>query len=127
MTDEQKSIEDANASLMSMLEEVYNRGPEVIYLYKIRIGFWDKLVILNAGTLALSFTIVAALRGHTVGDGGIGFLFAAWKLLLIAIALSILAQWFATAAATYAHRQLTALAIAFENCPRFTRFSDEKS
>ena len=60
---------------------------------KLQISFWDKLVILDAGTLALSINATTAFRGHIVGDGGVGFLFAAWKLLIVSMVLAVLAQW----------------------------------
>jgi hypothetical protein len=62
---------------------------------KLHIGFWEKLVILDAGTLALSLTAATAFRGHTVGDGGVGYLFAAWKLLISSIICATVAQWLA--------------------------------
>jgi hypothetical protein len=91
------------------LDEMYGVAPEIIDLFKVRISFWDKLVILNAGTLALSFTVAATFRGHAVGDGGVGYLFAAWKLLLISIVSAVFAQWTATGAATFFFKASVAL------------------
>ena len=70
----------------------------------MRISYWEKLTVLNAGTLALSFTAAAAFRGHAIGDGGLGYLFAAWKNLIASIALCLVAQWLTWLAATHFQR-----------------------
>jgi hypothetical protein len=67
-------------------------------LIKIRIGIWDKLTVLNASTLALSFTAASAFHTHAVGDGGVNYLFASWKLLIISIGLAAFAQHVAATA-----------------------------
>jgi hypothetical protein len=62
---------------------------------KVYIAFWDKLVLLEGGTLALSLSAATAFRGHTVGDGGVGYLSSAWKFLLASIIVAVIAQWIA--------------------------------
>jgi hypothetical protein len=109
MSDPQTPLADAQDAFDIALDEIYNTTPEILDLVKIRISFWDKLALLNAGTLALSFSASASFRGHSAGDGGVGYLFAAWKLMILAIILSLVAQWAATGSATYLRRQLLAL------------------
>lgn len=104
-----RTIADAEKSYGETLDEIYSTTPEILELTKIRIGFWDKLVILNAGSLALSVSAAASFRGHTIGDGGVGYLLASWKLMILAIGCSMVAQWAATGSATYLRRQLTSL------------------
>jgi hypothetical protein len=61
----------------------------------MQIGFWEKLVVLDAATLAASFTASGIFRQHLIGDGGVGYLAAAWKLLLCGVAFALLSQWVA--------------------------------
>ena len=103
------------------LDEMYSIAPDVVDLFKIRIGFWDKLVILSAGALALSFTIAASFRGHAFGDGGLGYLFAAWKLLVVAIVSAVIAQWTAIGAATFFFRA----AVTLRAHRKFVRLSEK--
>ena len=67
-------------------------------LLKTRISFWEKLVLVDAGALTLSLSAATAFRGHTVGDAGVGYLFGAWRLLLLSIALATMAQWLTASA-----------------------------
>lgn len=78
--------EEAIAAVLNPLSEA---GVDFL---KMLISYWDRLVVLNAGIFALSFTAAIALREHAVGDGGIGYLFSAWKLLISSIACALLAQ-----------------------------------
>jgi hypothetical protein len=62
----------------------------------MRIAFYDKLVILNGGTLALSFTAAFGLYQRvspTLHIAAIGYLFLAWKLLMISIVSSLISNW----------------------------------
>lgn len=110
----------AQAATDAAFQQMYDRTPQVLELVKLRIAFWDKLVVVNAGMLALSLTAAAYFRGSQIGDGGIGHLLAAWKLVIGSIVLATLAQWFATAAATYLFRQTSALDLHL----RLTRVSE---
>ncbi len=76
-------------------------GSKLLEVKKLYIGLWDKLVILGAGVLTLSLTAATAFRGHTVGDGGVGYLFLAWKFLMVSIVLAGLAQVVAAIATEY--------------------------
>lgn len=109
MSDLRTRLNDVQDAFDATLDEVYNTAPEILEITKIRIGLWDKVAILNAGTLALSLSAFASFRGHTIGDGGVGYLFAAWKLMILAIVCSLGAQWAATVSTTYIRRQLIAL------------------
>lgn len=75
-----------------LIQTVYDSLDGQRDLIKIRIGIWDKLTVLNAGTLALSFTAASAFHAHANGDGGVGYLFASWKLLIISIGFACFAQ-----------------------------------
>ena len=101
---------ELNADTVAVLEQIYDRGPQQLELDKLKISFWDKLVIVDAGALALSLTAAGFFRGHSHGDGGVGYLLAAWKLLIGSMAFAIMAQWILTSAAVYSARQLRALA-----------------
>lgn len=103
------AVAGAEKSYGEVLEDLYAVTPEILEIVKLRIAFWDKLVILNAGSLALSVSAAASFRGHTIGDAGVGYLFASWKLMILAIVFSMIAQWAATSSATYLRRQLTSL------------------
>ena len=67
-------------------------APSQVEALRLSISFWEKLVILDGAALTLSVTSATAFRGHTVGDGGVGYLFAAWKLLLLSIIFAAIAQ-----------------------------------
>jgi hypothetical protein len=109
MSDSHTPIDDAQDAFDAALDEIYSVTPEILELTKFRLSFLDKLAILNAGTLALSLSASASFRDHLVGDGGFGYLFAAWKLTIMAIVCSMFAQWASTASATYLRRQLAGL------------------
>lgn len=109
MSDSRTPIDDAQDAFDAALDEIYSATPEILELTKFRLSFWDKLALLNAGTLALSLSASASFREHSVGDGGFGYLFAAWKLTILAIVCSMFAQWASTASATYLRRQLAGL------------------
>jgi hypothetical protein len=66
-------------------------------LVKMRVAFWDKLTVLNAGTMALSFTAASVFQNRSRVVGGGGFLFASWKALIASIAFALIAQHLATA------------------------------
>ncbi len=55
---------------------------------RLQIGFWEKVVVLDAATLAASFTAIGMFREHLFGDGGVGYLEAAWKLLFSGMAFA---------------------------------------
>ena len=67
--------------------------PQAVEVRKTHIAMWDKLVILDAAILTISLSAATAFRGHVVGDGGVGYLFAAWRYLLMSIVFSVGAQW----------------------------------
>jgi hypothetical protein len=95
------------------LEKSYDDTSDSIELAKLRISFWEKLVILDASALALSLTAAGFFRGHFIGDGGSGYLLAAWKLLLISCIFAVAAQWSATLEASYFHGRLRNAATKF--------------
>jgi hypothetical protein len=87
MTDQQNPLDE--------VDRIYTSPDPSIDFVRLQIGFWEKLIVLDAATLAASFTAIGMFRDHLVGDGGGGYLQAAWKLLFCGIALCLLAQWLA--------------------------------
>lgn len=77
------------------VDELYTNPEPSLGFVRMQVSFWEKLVVLDAATLAASFTASGIFRDHLIGDGGIGYLAAAWKLLMWALALCLLAQWLA--------------------------------
>ena len=93
MPNDEKELEELYEALDAVVAEHLATEGDARDIVKTRIAFWDKLVVLNAGTLALTFSAASSFRGHSIGDGGVGYLFAAWKLLSASILLAIFAQW----------------------------------
>jgi hypothetical protein len=83
------------SDLLSAVDDMYTDSSAYFEFVKLQIDFWSKLVVLDAATLALSFTASAFFRDHLLGDGGIGYLVAAWKTLAYGISFSLVAQWWA--------------------------------
>jgi hypothetical protein len=77
------------------VDEIYTNPAPIVDFVKMQIGFWEKMVVLDAATLAASFTASGIFREHLIGDGGVGYLAAAWKLLFCGLALCLIAQWIA--------------------------------
>jgi hypothetical protein len=80
---------------LDLVDEIYTNPAPGLDFVKMQLGFWEKLVVLGAATLAASFTASGMVREHLIGDGGVGYLVAAWKLLFCGISLCLLAQWVA--------------------------------
>ncbi len=80
---------------LDAVDELYTNPAPIVEFVKMQIGFWEKLVVLDAAILGASFTVSAVFTTHVIGDGGVGYLAAAWKLLLCGISLCLLAQWVA--------------------------------
>jgi hypothetical protein len=64
-------------------------------LWGMRLSYYEKLVVLNGGTLAISFTAVTALHGQLIHGKPlfVADLLSAWQLLIIAIVGCLLADW----------------------------------
>jgi hypothetical protein len=60
-----------------------------------RVSFYDKLIILNGGTLAISFSAATSFHSLTQVKhlSAVNDLLSAWKLLIISIVLSLLSNW----------------------------------
>jgi hypothetical protein len=97
-----------------VLEEVRSFTSDALELAKLRLGFLDKLVILDGATLALSFTISATFRSITPrhGDGGVGYALAVWKLLMLSVGAALIAQWLLTLSTTHLSHSLSAARIS---------------
>jgi hypothetical protein len=81
---------------LDAVDELYTDPSPIVDFVKMQVAFWEKLVVLDAAILAASFTAATGIfRDHLTGDGGVGYLVAAWKLLLCGLALCLLAQWIA--------------------------------
>ena len=77
---------------LDAVDNIYtDPGPSIDFV-KMQVAFWEKLVVLDAATLAASFTASGIFRERLIGDGGFGYLSAAWKLLMCGLALCLLAQ-----------------------------------
>ena len=96
---------DDRPSPLNAIDEIYTNPERIIDFVKMQVAFWEKLVVLDAATLAASFTASGVFRDHFTGDGGVGYLTAAWKLLTWGLALCLLAQWFAISVAMTTSRQ----------------------
>lgn len=80
---------------MDSVDEIYTNPEPIVEFVRMQIAFWEKVVVLDAATLAASLTAIGAFYDRFSGDGGIGYLSAAWKLLFCGLALCLLAQWIA--------------------------------
>jgi hypothetical protein len=87
-------------NLLSAADAQLSRGIELLVL---RVGFYDKLVILNGGTLALSFTAATGLHGHLNPSKPALLpqdLFLAWELLMFSIVGSVICNWLSMSSVT---------------------------
>jgi hypothetical protein len=64
------------------IDDIYTDSAPIVEFVRMQISFWEKLVVLDAATLAASFSASGVVREHLSGDGGVGYLAASWKLLL---------------------------------------------
>ena len=80
---------------LDSVDEIYTNPEPIVAFVKMQVAFWEKLVVLDAATLAASFTAIGTFHDRLIGDGGVGYLAAAWKLLICGLALCLLAQWIA--------------------------------
>lgn len=63
-------------------------------LLKARVAFSEKLIVLNGGTLALSFSAAASFYSKGIlSSDCTACLLAAWKCLIFAICAALTAQW----------------------------------
>jgi hypothetical protein len=87
---------EAKQNLDKMLDTADNllAGPLGEFL-KHRISYFDKLIILNGGTLTLSFSAAATFYAHAAGKNHIPFssLLTAWKLLMFSIVAALASNW----------------------------------
>jgi hypothetical protein len=86
------------------VDDIYYNTDSLVEMAKLRISFWEKLVVLNATVVGASFTATALLKDRLVGDAGVGYLVAAWKLLFGGIVLCLIAQFLLFPALDYALR-----------------------
>lgn len=75
------------------VDDIYYGTDPLVDMAKLRIAFWERMVVLNATIVGASFTAIAFLKDRLVGDGGVGYLVAAWKLLFGGIVLCLIAQF----------------------------------
>ena len=111
MADSSELKKDAQAYVDFALGELYGNNPGLIEIAKIKLSFWDKLVVLDVGSLALLFSVAGANHHSWIGDGGIGYLSATCKLLILSIGAAVSAQWFGVASTTYLQRHRLALRV----------------
>ena len=74
-------------------EAQLSRNSEIV---SQKISFFDKLIILNGSTLAISFTAATGFHPHLQAAGRfLAYidLFSAWRLLIISIIGSLVSNW----------------------------------
>jgi hypothetical protein len=59
-------------NFLDAVDEIYTNPAPIVEFVKMQMGFWEKLVVLDAATLAASFTATGIFREHLIGDGGPG-------------------------------------------------------
>jgi hypothetical protein len=86
---QEQSLNDLNLLQSAMSEAA-------LELVKLRVSYFDKLIVLNAGTLALSFSAVFTFVSRTTVDMRnvpIDSLLNAWKLLIFSIIGALISNW----------------------------------
>lgn len=64
------------------------------YVFKLRIEFFDRVVLLDGGTISLSFTLIGLLhRSANTSTQCHLFLFCAWVFFVISMVLAMLRNW----------------------------------
>jgi hypothetical protein len=88
-------MENAQDQITSALRTMEGLTDKLAELVKLQISFFDKLIILNGGTLAVSFTAATGFHTHFAGKQPVAAndLFSAWQLLIISIVLSLVSNW----------------------------------
>lgn len=55
---------------LDAVDELYTNPAPIVEFVKMQIGFWEKLVVLDAAILGTSFTVSAVFTTHVIDDGG---------------------------------------------------------
>ena len=98
---------------MASVHEMYTNPEPIVSFVKMQVAFWEKVVVLDAATLGASFTAIGAFHDRLAGDGGVGYLAAAWKLLSCGLAFCLLAQWIAIPGALAISGHLNGMRVLF--------------
>ena len=83
--------QSASENLTKATERFFTQSNAVA---KMMIDFYDRVIILNGGTITLSLTIIGMLvkSGHPLPHGR-GFIFTAWSCFVISLISAILRNW----------------------------------
>ena len=79
------------------VDEMYSDPSPLIESVKLQLAFWEKVVVLDAAILGLSQTASLFFLGRLSGDGAVGYLNAAWRLLFWGTGFALFAQLIALA------------------------------
>ena len=111
-------------SAFDSIDKVMEAALLGIEILKSQSSFWERLVILDGATLALSLTAAAAFKGLHLPphDGGAGYLLAAWKFFILSATLGLVTQWVLTLCLS----QLTTAMFSFKVSIFALRHKDEK-
>lgn len=92
--EEGKLLTEYDERLARMMEQAHASSLFQLEGIKLRIAHHEKVVVLCAGTLALTFTAATAFHGgHGQELAALSSLRNAWELLLGAIVLSVISNW----------------------------------
>jgi len=93
-TEQEVLIAQHDEKLVRMMEQAHASSLLQVDSMKLRIAHHEKLIVLCAGTLALSFTAATSFHGQQNHEiAAIPSLLRAWQLLLSAIVLGVVSNW----------------------------------
>jgi hypothetical protein len=93
------------------VDDIYFNINHPVEMTKLLIGFWERLVVLDATIIGASFTANIFLKDRLIGDGGVGYLVLAWKLLFGGIVACLIAQWLILPGLDYVLRHLNGMRV----------------
>jgi hypothetical protein len=115
--EQEHAFAEVDEGMSRMMEKAQTSSTLILEAIKLRMAHQEKLVILNAGTLALSFSAITAYHAqHSQSSVSTGSLQHAWQLLMCAIVLSLNANWLCVYSTThYANSQyMTQVSASFD-------------
>jgi hypothetical protein len=102
MPNEVSAIDEHDERLIRMMEQAHASSLLHFEAIKLRIAHHEKLVILCASTLALSFTAATAFHGNpSQAEAALSSLLHAWQLLMSAIILGVISNWLSVSGAVH--------------------------
>jgi hypothetical protein len=92
--DDQIDLDAANEGLNRMMDRAQAQTSVTVEAIKLRIASQERLLILNASVLALTFSAVTAYHAqHPQIASAVSSLIHSWQLFLVAIVASLLSNW----------------------------------